>query len=183
MEVSERELMLYVIDFTLFIIIYLLFFRKRWWEKGLKLFLLQSILYTYICLVIMVTLMPFGIIDFIPGGNHLFLESANLHPYRDIKAGYLGAVRESILNVMMLLPFGFLLPFIKKTNVFKVIGLSFVFSLSIECMQLYFVWGSGFGTRSFDVTDIINNTIGGLLGYWMFTWFVSIMPGQRMTNR
>lgn len=168
-----------MINFTLLLIIYILFFHKQWWDQGFISFFLRIIMYTYICMVIMVTLMPLGIREFIPGGNNLFLKTANLIPYRDIRAGYLGAVRESILNVIMLLPFGFLLPFIKKMNVCKIVGLSFLFSLTIECAQLFFMWSASAFSRSFDVTDLINNTIGGLIGYVFYKILISFIQGKR----
>lgn len=46
--------------------------------------------------------------------------------------------------------------------------MSFLFSLMIETVQLLSVlWGS-LVYRTFDVTDLITNTIGGLLGYLFF---------------
>lgn len=161
-------LLIYLLNFLFLGIIYVVFFFQRWWKKGCYPFSIRTIMYVYISFVLMVTLMPFEIMNFIPGGNNLFLESINLEPYRDIRAGYGGAVRESMLNVVMLLPFGFLLPFVGKTSLWKVLGLSFLFSLSIETTQLYFTWSGGLSMRSFDVTDLINNTIGGSLGYAVY---------------
>lgn len=157
--------MLYILNFLFFAIIYVGFFLNRWRQQGIKIFIINTLMYVYVVLVIKVTLMPFEIIDFIPDENNLFLKSVNLLPYRDILAGYGGAIRETILNVIMLLPLGFLLPLIKKTNLFKVFFLSFLFSLSIELSQLYLTWVGGSVIRSFDITDLINNSIGGVLGY------------------
>ncbi|BFH14335.1 hypothetical protein J6TS7_13520 [Paenibacillus dendritiformis] len=38
----------------------------------------------------------------------------NLVPFRDVIKGINGAIREAILNIIMLIPFGFLLPIRKK---------------------------------------------------------------------
>lgn len=160
-----NKLMLYALNFLFFTIIYVGFFLNRWRLKGIKNFTIRTLMYLYIILVIMVTLMPFEVIDFIPDGNNSFLESVNLVPYRDIFAGYGGAVRETILNIIMLLPFGFLLPLIKKTNVVRVLCWSLLFSLFIELSQLYLTWIGGSVIRSFDVTDLINNSIGGMIGF------------------
>ena len=66
-------------------------------------------------------------------------------------------------NVICFVPFGFLLPTISKNSIFKnVIGVTafaFLFSLSIETIQLLTKVGA------FDVDDIFLNTIGGFLGY------------------
>ena len=66
-------------------------------------------------------------------------------------------------NIICFMPFGFLLPTVSKSKVFKnVIGVTmfaFIFSLSIETAQLLAKVGA------FDVDDILLNTIGGFLGY------------------
>jgi glycopeptide antibiotics resistance protein len=115
------------------------------------------------------TLMPFFIP--IPGGNNLFLQSMNLVPYRDVIKGIDGAIREAILNIIMLMPFGFLLPIVSKRNIAAIALFLFIFSISIELMQLLYVWSAGPTSRSFDVTDLINNTIGGMVGYLIFLVF------------
>lgn len=157
--------MLYVVNFLFFAIIYVACFFNKWKQQGMRRFSLQTLMYVYIVLVIKVTLMPIELIDFIPDSNKLLLQSINVIPYRDILAGYDGAVRETILNIIMLMPFGFLLPLINKTNIFKVLLWSLLVSLSIELFQLYFTWVGGTVFRSFDVTDLINNSLGGVLGY------------------
>ena len=46
--------------------------------------------------------------------------------------------------------------------------ITFLFSLTIECSQLLSAWWVGIYSRNFDVTDLITNTIGGLIGYYIF---------------
>lgn len=64
-------------------------------------------------------------------------------------------------NVLAFLPFGFMLPVICHSfhRIFRVLAASFSLSLVIETLQLYFCVGS------FDVDDLLLNTIGGILGY------------------
>lgn len=64
-------------------------------------------------------------------------------------------------NVIAFMPLGFLIPllFKKSMNGKFIIFLSFLSSLMVESIQLYFQVGG------FDVDDIILNTLGGLLGY------------------
>lgn len=71
----------------------------------------------------------------------------------------------AILNILLFVPFGFLASLfcmnIKKLKAFRFIVpivVSFLFSLSIECIQLRT------GTGIFEVTDLFNNTVGGILG-------------------
>jgi glycopeptide antibiotics resistance protein len=118
-------------------------------------------------MVLFVTLMPFPI-PFINGTNNLFIESINLIPFRDLRLNYGGAIREIILNIIMMVPFGFLYPIIKKKGVLRVTISTFLFSFVIEILQLMSAWWGGLSSRSFDVTDLITNTFGGLIGYIIF---------------
>ena len=67
-------------------------------------------------------------------------------------------------NIAAFLPFGFFLPFLSQKNrSFAYVTLiSFEFSLLIESIQLVSKVGS------FDVDDMILNTLGGSLGYLCF---------------
>lgn len=111
--------------------------------------------------------MPFKI-PLINGTNNLFVQTANFIPFRDLKSNYNGAVREIILNCVMMIPFGLLYPIIKKQGVFNTIIYTFLFSLTIELLQLLSAWWAGLSSRSFDITDLITNTFGGLIGYIIF---------------
>lgn len=117
-------------------------------------------------MVLYVTLMPvtvsFG------ETNNWFMETVNLIPFRDLRLGYEGAVREIILNIIMMIPFGFLYPIIKKKGVFKTVIKTLFFSFLIESTQLITVWWGSYDTRIFDVTDLITNTIGGFIGFILF---------------
>ncbi len=63
-------------------------------------------------------------------------------------------------NVMAFVPFGFVLPVITRYRKFyQVFFLSMEFSLIVEILQLVSKVGS------FDVDDILLNTLGGVLGY------------------
>jgi len=159
-------IMQYILDFILLGTIYFLFFFEKWKKKKRERFILYSLVYLYISLVIFVTLMPFSFP--IPGSNSLFLETVNLTPFIDLKLHHGGAVREIILNIIMMAPFGFLMPFIKRRNFFSIACWTFIFSLSIETMQLLYVWSGGINNRAFDVTDLITNTLGGILGYIVY---------------
>lgn len=156
----------YFIDFILLGLIYLLFFYRKWSKKSVKELVINTLMYIYIVMVLFVTVMPFSI----PLGatNNLFMETANFTPFRDLTSNYHGAVREIILNVIMMVPFGFLLPIIKKKGVLVTVVLTFLFSLSIESYQLLSTWWGSLSSRSFDVTDLITNTFGGFIGFLIY---------------
>ncbi|MBO0959294.1 VanZ family protein [Neobacillus sp. MM2021_6] len=64
-------------------------------------------------------------------------------------------------NIIGFAPFGFILPLLaKKFQKFSAVTVAtFFLSLTFELLQLVFEFGS------FDVDDLILNTIGGMLGY------------------
>lgn len=65
----------------------------------------------------------------------------------------------------MTIPFGFLIPLVKKENdkLLKVVFYTFLLSLSIELLQPLIN-----GVRSADITDLITNVTGGIIGYIMY---------------
>lgn len=70
---------------------------------------------------------------------------------------------EIILNVLIFIPLGvYAGTLFKRWNLSKKLGLAFFISFSCEILQ--FVFGVG----SADITDIINNTLGGLIGLLLY---------------
>lgn len=81
------------------------------------------------------------------------------------KTGSTFLIFEIILNVVVFIPLGFLLPLcFRQINLCNTIIVTFLFSLIIEVMQLIFRRGW------FEFDDVINNTLGGIIGYWMYLW-------------
>ncbi|MEC3618680.1 VanZ family protein [Bacillus subtilis] len=73
-------------------------------------------------------------------------------------------------NLILLLPVGLLFPllFAKLNNVKRILLTGFFISLFIELIQLTFSVYIRTIYRSFDVDDLILNTLGTLIGYWFF---------------
>lgn len=96
----------------------------------------------------------------------------NLIPFQEIKrfAVYwqtIGAYYSVINlagNVVAFMPFGALIRWVvnQKTRWYQAVGYTFLFSLSVELLQLVARVGV------FDVDDLILNTLGGLLGFWVY---------------
>lgn len=93
----------------------------------------------------------------------LFKEIRRFWIYRDI-VGYKAAFLNIGGNVIGFIPFGFFLPVLKRRfrKGWKIGIMGFLLSLFIETLQLY--WKVG----SFDVDDLLLNTIGVIIGYWIF---------------
>jgi len=155
-----------LVDFIVLIIIYFWKFYKKWKEKGRDVLLVNTLMYIYLSFVLFFTLMP--IITSLPFiFNHPY-DSMNLVPFIDVLNGRGDFIRQVALNVIMTIPFGFLMPLVKKENsrLLKVVFYTFLLSLGIELLQPLI---NGF--RSADITDLITNVIGGSIGYIMYLIF------------
>lgn len=67
-------------------------------------------------------------------------------------------------NVVVFIPFGFLLPYVMESgrNFFVMLLNAFLFVAGIEVFQLFSAFGA------FDVDDILLNCVGAVLGYLMY---------------
>lgn len=154
-----------LVDFIFLIILYWVKFYKKWKEKGRDVLFVNTTMYIYLSFVLYFTLMP--ILTRIPFlFFHQYPYEMNLVPFIDVLNGRGDFLRQVVLNVILMFPFGFLLPLTNKNNtkILKVIFYTFLVSLSIEILQ-------PFNGRSFDVTDIITNVTGGIIGYVMYLIF------------
>ncbi|MDD3222107.1 MAG: VanZ family protein [Clostridia bacterium] len=96
-----------------------------------------------------------------------FREIIRFYTYRDV-VGFDAFLLNLFGNVLVFIPFGVMVPIVSSRNrkFFRVFGLTFLLSLFIECIQLISKVGS------FDVDDLILNTVGGILGYILF-WIMN----------
>ena len=139
---------------------------KRWKVKGKDVLFINTIMYIYLSFVLYFTLMP--IITSLPFiFNHSYVPM-NLVPFIDVSDGKGDFIRQVVLNIIMTIPFGFLLPLIKnkKTNLIKIVLYTFLLSLGIELLQPLI---NDF--RSSDITDLITNVLGGIIGYILYIIF------------
>lgn len=76
-------------------------------------------------------------------------------------------IQEGILNILLFVPLGYLLPtamaYRGKYKIGKIVVIGFLISLLIEIVQVVARIGI------FDLDDLINNTLGTLLGMCLFT--------------
>lgn len=93
----------------------------------------------------------------------LFKEIKRFWTYRHT-LGFAAVFSNLIGNIIGFMPFGFSMPIhVKRTNRLLTISLlTFILSLMIETTQLIYKVGS------FDVDDLVLNTIGGMLGYLLY---------------
>jgi glycopeptide antibiotics resistance protein len=80
----------------------------------------------------------------------------------------------SLLNILLLIPFGFGLPFITDHRMKKVVVIGALFSLVIELLQLITGRMAKMTFRIADVNDVIFNTAGAAIGYLLFVGFMRV---------
>lgn len=97
-----------------------------------------------------------------------FLNGAKYFSTKEIMSNLLG-------NVIGFVPLGFMIPIIrqKKTFSFLCVIFVFLFSLTIEMIQLLFRIGV------FDVDDLLLNTLGGFIGYLIYLLWQCILDAGR----
>lgn len=150
-----------IFDFILLAIIYRAIFYSRWKLLNKRDFIIRTVFYIYISIVIYLTLMP--ILTSLPSVFDGDYVPMFLKPFDDYIHSKGDATFQLIINVLMFVPFGFMLPMIKKCNIFTVALYSFLFTLSIEVLQPLL---NSF--RISDITDVITNTTGGIIGYILY---------------
>lgn len=163
---GTNKMMRYMIDFFALVLLYAFVFFKKWAFKGKDILFINTLLYIYLSFVLYFTLMPVIIsLPFIL--NHPY-DLMNMIPFVDVIRGRGDFIRQILLNVIMTVPFGFLFPMTRTPAVGfgKTVFYCFLMSLSIELLQPLI---NGF--RSADITDLITNTIGGMVGYALYIAF------------
>lgn len=152
-----------------------LLLKKR---KGLVYLLFFTIFYIYLYKVLDYTLIQFQSLllleHFVPGlmlrgvaaGRNL-----NLIPLVTLR---LVDVKTTLLNVLMMMPFGFGLPFITRLRFRKVVIAGLLVSIAIEFLQFVTGFISNTTFRIADINDVIFNTLGVAVGYILFVQFVRI---------
>ncbi|MCI8365869.1 MAG: VanZ family protein [Eubacterium sp.] len=151
-----------------FIFLVLLFLLKKR-IKSRYTILFFALLYFYMIAVFKETQFPIFINN--PAmkeelGALMWGRDINLIPFKGILN------RTSALNIIMFIPLGFLLPFLINRNLKKIILLGGGFSLFIEITQLSVKLLGAFNFRVTDINDVICNTFGAILGYFIFSIFL-----------
>lgn len=94
----------------------------------------------------------------------VFRNSKNL-----LDSAHATPVEDLCLNIILFIPFGFLLPYLwPKLNFYKTVLLSLIFSILIEGFQYIGHLGCC------DIDDVINDTLGTCIGYGCFVIYKKI---------
>lgn len=93
--------------------------------------------------------------------------------YREV-LGMKAVLLNIVGNVAAFVPFGVFVPIFSARcrKFWRTVYYSFELSLLVEVLQLIFRVGS------FDVDDLLLNTVGGMLGFLMYTFTMRVWRGQ-----
>ena len=121
----------------------------------------------------MIKLIPFGFInDFIRESSFVINDPTT----------YLKAIKEPcfytvIFNIFMTIPFGMYLRYYFKCDFKKTLFISLILSLFFELTQVSGLYGLyPYPYRVFDVDDLIMNTLGGIIGYFIMGFGDNFLP-------
>jgi glycopeptide antibiotics resistance protein len=141
-------------------------------KKNLLFLALFTVFYIYIVKVLDYTLIQFQSLillkHFMPG---LILQgqapgkSTNLIPLITLT---MDDLKTSLLNILLMIPFGFGLPFITNISRKKIVVIGALFSIVIEFLQLITGVMANMTFRIADINDVIFNTVGVTIGCWAF---------------
>ncbi len=164
----------YILYFIVDIIYIRIFNTKRKKDTVFKDEFMKLLIVSWVIGVFAITLFP--IVGFENGDN----PTINIIPFYSYifcfeYGAYLLPLRNVIVNILMFVPLGFILPYrnkkrITKKLVIKYLCIGAAFSIMIELTQLLFFY-LNLNSRSVDIDDVILNTLGvvcGILFYKVF---------------
>jgi glycopeptide antibiotics resistance protein len=147
-------------------------YLRRKNKKSLVYLIFFTIFYIYIIKVLDYTLFQFQSLIllkyFMP---NLILngqdagQNLNLLPLLSLN---LSDLKTSLLNILLFIPFGFGLPFIKNIRMKNIVMIGALFSITIELLQLLTGLIANVTFRVADINDLIFNSIGVVIGYILF---------------
>lgn len=115
------------------------------------------------------------------GGPLTRIDAVNMIPFHstteNLKYGHSPVSWDMLYNLVMFVPFGIIYCYYQKTfSIYKAIGLSFLTTFSIEAAQ--FILKTGV----VDIDDLIVNTIGSLLGIFLYIALQKILQWKQLWN-
>jgi glycopeptide antibiotics resistance protein len=127
------------------------------------------LLLIYLAVLVWVLILKLGV-EF----SYMETRSVNFTPFRELIAfGFKSDILEILLNVLIFIPMGLYSGALFKNWVLIKHALVFlVISLFIESLQYVLAIGA------FDITDLITNTFGGVLGWLLYKMIKKIVSSQ-----
>lgn len=105
----------------------------------------------------------------------------NFIPFKEVTRYQIGSnlfYKNVVGNILLFMPYGFFISYylrLEKKDKWLALGLIFLVSISIECVQLMI-------GRCFDVDDILLNLIGGIVGYFVYRFLEIVTDKMSKTT-
>ena len=92
-------------------------------------------------------------------------------------------VYEAFFNVLLLVPLGMYLRYYFRRTWWQTLIIGFCVTLFYETSQITGLWGVyEHPYRLFDVDDLMLNTLGAMVGFWMMGPALRVLPDMRLVN-
>ena len=153
-----------------------------WSRAGIAAAVHNSAVNLCVCGVLFVTLMPFYFPFKAAEAMQINWSEIHWRPFEDLIHGYDGAVSGVLLNILMMIPLGFLLSKSHR-HPFAVAAIVLCFSIFIETVQLFYCFANAPMHRVCDSTDVITNVTGGILGHLLRRIWTRIFPMKGKVGR
>lgn len=148
----------------------------------------RSIMYSFLVYAIVVVHLTIGFVYFPPQAGSIDIQLRPFHFINDwMLAGQQGnwffwnSVKLTAYNFLLFLPLGVYLVFLFKIRFTTGLLFLFLTSFVIETLQFVFSYAGLLFRRTFNVDDLLLNTLGGLLGMfvaYMAVRFILTKPNQ-----
>lgn len=152
-----------LLDLLVLVAVYAAWLLPKWRRLGKRPLLVYTLMYGCLAGIVRFTLMP--VLAALPYCfDHPYIPMY-MAPFEDVIHRHGDYVRQIVLNVVLFLPFGVLQPLCdrcrgRRPRFWRCLLMALALSAGIELVQpLLHVF------RRADITDVITNTIGGVLGY------------------
>ena len=152
-----------LIDLAVLAAVYGVWLLPKWRPLGRRTFAVYTLMYGCLAGIALFTLMP--VLAALPFCfDHPYVPM-HMMPFEDVILRRGDYVRQIVLNIVLFIPFGVLLPLCrscrgKRCSFWRCLLLTLALSIGIEVVQPRL-----HAFRSSDITDVITNTTGGVLGY------------------
>ena len=148
-------------------------------QLSIKNELIKALFYFSVIFIYSLTLFPFPFYDYPHMERGNTFQHMNLTPFDSISSlltysNFMYSLRNLVGNILLFMPLGFSIPLRFNVNKFwKVVLLGFFTSCVVEVIQLFT------SIRSFDVDDLILNTLGAIIGFVLYQLFDKAKPPQK----
>jgi glycopeptide antibiotics resistance protein len=139
---------------------------------------IKAIFYFSIIFIYYLTIFPFPFFVYPHEMGNSF-QHINLVPFSSIYGSlthfyYMVPIRNIGGNILLFMPLGFAIPLrFKVDKLWKVMLIGFFTSLAVEVVQLFI------SIRSFDVDDLILNTVGTIMGLSVYQILIKVFNSSK----